>query len=192
MSIQVIGKNIDIGGALRDRVSDRLEMAAGKYFDGGFSAHVAVEKVRSGFLTDCVIHLDTGISLQSKGEGDDAYQAFDRSAEKLETRLRRYKRRLKGHSAKASAEDAVAYIIAPPESDDDDEADGGDNPVIVAENPTRIPRLSVADAVMALDLGEAPAFVFRHGNSGRINVVYRRDDGHVGWVDPQESESSDA
>ncbi len=188
MTIQIIGKNIDVGEALRERVDDRLDLAAGKYFDGGYSAHVSMEKSRSGFTADCTIHLDTGIALQAHGEGGDAYHAFDRAAERLETRLRRYKRRLKNHNTRGPAEDAISYLIAPQGEDkDDDPAD--DNPVIIAETPSRIPVLTVADAVMALDLGEAPTVVFRHAGSGRMNVVYRRNDGHVSWVDPQVSET---
>lgn len=185
MTVNIVGKNIDVGEALRERAHARLELAADKYFDGGFSAHVAAEKTRSGFTVDCVVHLDTGIALQASGEGSDAYQAFEKAADRIETRLRRYKRRLKKHNARGPAEAAISYVIAPPSDDDTERSEEDDNPVVIAETPSQIPVLSIADAVMALDLGSTPAIVFRHAVSRRINVVYRRDDGHVGWVDPQ-------
>ncbi|MCB1492681.1 MAG: ribosome-associated translation inhibitor RaiA [Rhodobiaceae bacterium] len=189
MTVQIIGKNINIGDSLRTRVGERLEFATGKYFDGGYSGHVSIEKARSGFTTECAVHLDTGIVLHTHGEGDDAYLAFDRAAERLEKRLRRYKRRLKTHNTRGPAEEAISYVIAQQAEDDEDIEPEGEDTVIVAERPARIPVLTVADAVMALDLGAEPALVFRNAGSGRMNVVYRRHDGHVGWVDPQTGDS---
>ncbi|MEM6665161.1 MAG: ribosome-associated translation inhibitor RaiA [Pseudomonadota bacterium] len=193
MSVKVSGKGIDVGDALRTRIEDRLAMALDKYFDGGHAGNVTLVKERSGFEAECVVHLDTGIVLQGGGSAGDAYQAFEQSAEHLEKRLRRYKRRLKDHRASAvgKAEAAMAYVLQAPDLPDDaEDADVPDNPLVIAEGAAKVPSLSVADAVMALDLADAPALVFRHATSGRVNVVYRRNDGHIGWTDPEDQAAS--
>ncbi|MEJ8570543.1 ribosome hibernation-promoting factor, HPF/YfiA family [Microbaculum marinum] len=191
MQLRVTGKNIDVGDALRDQITERLGAALEKYFDGGWSGQVTVEREGSGFRTECRIHLDSGIDLQSRGKAQDAYQSFDQSAERLEKRLRRYKRRLKDHHLEHNVEEALAatsYVIAATSDEEPAEAQStDDNPVVIAETETKVRRMTVGMAVMALDLSEAPVVMFRNIASGRMNVVYRRGDGNIGWIDPTES-----
>jgi len=187
MPFRVSGKNIDIGEALRERVSARVVEALSKYFNGGYSGHVTVEKEGFGFRTECAIHLDSGIVLHTEANAADAYASADQAAERIEKRLRRYKRRLKDHHvARANGApviDAPSYVIEAPAHDDDEEVTEF-NPVIIAETTTALKQLSVSEAVMELDMTGAPVVVFRHASHGRVNLVYRRPDGNVGWVDP--------
>jgi ribosome hibernation promoting factor len=199
MSFRVSGKNIDVGDALRSRINERIAEATAKYFDGGFSGHVTVGKEGFGFRTECVIHLDSGIVLEAQAMAADAYASADQVAVRIEKRLRRYKRRLKNHQTVAhngAASEprpiqAPSYVIAAPEHEHDDELTGFD-PVIIAESTTALKRLSVSDAVMELDLTGVAVVVFRHAGHGRINLVYRRGDGHIGWIDPPMIEAKDA
>lgn len=193
MPFRVSGKNLDIGDALRERVSARIVEALSKYFDGGYSGHVTVEKEGFGFRTECAIHLDSGMTLHTDANAADAYASADQAALRIEKRLRRYKRRLKDRSAARangangmSVIDAPSYVIEAPEQDSDEEVTEF-NPVIIAEATTAMKRLSVSEAVMELDLTGAPVVVFRHAIHGRVNLVYRRPDGNVGWVDPPAS-----
>jgi ribosomal subunit interface protein len=195
MPFRVSGRNIDVGEALRARINARVTEATAKYFDGGFSGHVTVGKEGFGFRTECVIHLDSGIVLESDALAADAYASADQAAMRLEKRLRRYKRRLKDHQvARADGQtadqagdrmsiDAPSYVIAAPAHDSEEEVAEW-NPVIIAESTTILKRLSVSEAVMELDMTGVPVVVFRHAGHGRINLVYRRADGHIGWVDP--------
>jgi ribosomal subunit interface protein len=196
MPFRVSGKNIDLGEALRSRINERIAEATAKYFDGGFSGHVTVGKEGFGFRAECVIHLDSGIVLEAEAMAADAYASADQAAERIEKRLRRYKRRLKQHQADGAppeprAIQAQSYVIAAPEHDNDDELTGLD-PVIIAESTTALKRLSVSDAVMELDLTGAAVVVFRHAGHGRVNLVYRRGDGNIGWIDPPRVEAKDA
>jgi ribosomal subunit interface protein len=192
MPFRVSGKNIDIGEALRARVNARIAEAMGKYFDGGYSGHVTVGKEGFGFRTECVIHLDSGIMLEAEGMAADAYASADQAAIRIEKRLRRYHRRLKGRpinradgvaSALTPDVEAPSYVIAAPQHEDGEDT-GEFNPVIIAESTTALKQLSVSEAVMELDMTGAPVVVFRHAGHGRVNLVYRRADGHIGWVDP--------
>ncbi len=188
MPFRVSGKNLDIGGALRERVNARIVEALSKYFDGGYSGHVTVEKDGFGFRTECAIHLDSGVTLHTEANAADAYTSADEAALRIEKRLRRYKRRLKDHHAAnrangAAVLDAPSYVIEAPAHDEDEEVTEF-NPVIIAESTTVLKQLSVSEAVMELDMTGAPVVVFRHANHGRVNLVYRRPDGNVGWVDP--------
>jgi len=189
MSFRVSGKNIEVGEALRERISARVHESLEKYFDGGFSGHVTVGKEAFGFHTECVVHLDSGIVLRSDSMAGDAYVSADQAAEKLDKRLRRYHRRLKDYhgngrgNGHAKDIDAPSYVIAAPEHENDEE-ESGFNPVIIAESTTSLKRLSVSEAVTELDMTGAPVMVFRHASHGRVNLVYRRVDGNVGWIDP--------
>jgi ribosomal subunit interface protein len=190
MPFRVSGKNIDMGEALRERIGTRIREALDKYFDGGFSGHVTVGKEAFGFQTECVVHLDSGISLRAESMAADAYLSADLAAENLEKRLRRYHRRLKDyhaanrHNGRAALEPgAPSYVLAAPEHDSDEDV-AEYNPVIIAESTTSLKRLSVSEAVTELDMTGAPVMVFRHAGHGRVNVVYRRADGNVGWIDP--------
>lgn len=186
MTLQVTGKNLDVGETLRAYIVERIENTLDKYFGKGQSGHVRIEKERSAFRTDCSIQLSSGLSLQSRGEATDAYASADQALERLDKRLRRYKRRLKRHHGPATTAEldmqAPYYVIDAGEEEQEEQVDG--NPVIVAETQTVIRELPVSDAVMQLDLSEAPFIVFRNASHGRVNVVYRRPDGNVGWIDP--------
>jgi ribosomal subunit interface protein len=196
MTLRVSGKSISVGEALRDRVSERTEEVLRKYFDGNYSGHITLSKDGFGFRTDCALHLDSGITLEAESNAADAYASADQALAMIEKRLRRYKSRLKDRSARkthaaavAIAEmsmptlDAPSYVIEAPASDDEDEVTAY-NAVIIAEATTSLKQLSVSEAVMELDLTGAPVIVFQHGSSGRVNIIYRRPDGNVGWVDP--------
>src|SRR5436190_3006258 len=194
MTLRISGKSINVGEALRGRVSDRTDEVLRKYFDGNYSGHITLSKDGFGFRTDCALHLDSGITLEAESSAGDAYASADQALLMIEKRLRRYKSRLKDRSARkahvasaAFAEmespvlDAPSYVIEAPA---DEEDVSGYNPVIIAEATTALKRLSVSEAVMELDLTGATCLVFQHGSSGRVNVIYRRADGNVGWVDP--------
>jgi ribosome hibernation promoting factor len=195
MSFRVSGKNVDLGDALRERVSDRIAEAMSKYFAGGYSGHVTLEREGFGFRTECAVHLDSKITLHAEGMAPDAYASADQAALRIEKRLRRYHRRLKDHRPErldgSPAPDAASYVIAAPEHDIEFEIDGF-TPVIIAESTTTLKRLSVSDAVTELDMTGAPVVVFRHAVHGRINVVYRRGDGHFGWIDPQSQSAGES
>src|SRR5271167_2625513 len=190
MTLRISGKSINVGDALRGRVTARTEEVLRKYFDGNYSGHITLSKDGFGFRTDCSLHLDSGITLEADSNAADAYASADQALLMIEKRLRRYKSRLKDRSARkahvasaAMAElDAPSYVIEAP-SEGDEEVTGY-NPVIIAEATTSLKRLSVSEAVMELDLTGAACLVFQHGSSGRVNVIYRRPDGNVGWIDP--------
>ena len=184
-NLRISGKNMDIGSSLRQHVSDRISEAVDKYFDGGFSGHVTIEREGSGFRCECIIHLDTGVNLETSARHvGDATLCFDQSADKIEKRLRRYKRRLKDHHANShkESEDAATFVLQAPDSHDEIPEDY--NPVIIAETQTPLRKMAVGTAVMHLDLTEAPVVVFTNPSNGAVNVVYRRVDGNIGWIDP--------
>ena len=185
MTLRISGKHMDIGDAFRVRINGRIGEAIGKYFDRGFSGHVTVIKSASRYTADCMVRLDSGASLQATGEAQDPTQAFDAAAERLEKRLRRYKRRLKSHSlgtANGQATD-VAYAIMEPLADDDEDMPENFAPAIVAESTVALKTMSVASAVIELDTKDSPVFVFRNAGSDQVNIVYRRSDGNIGWID---------
>jgi ribosomal subunit interface protein len=190
MTLRISGKSISVGEALRSRVSERTDEVLRKYFDGNYSGHITLSKDGFGFRTDCSLHLDSGITLEADSNATDAYASADQALLMIEKRLRRYKSRLKDRSARktyaanaALADiDAPSYVIeAPTESDEEVTAY---SPVIIAEATTSLKQFSVSEAVMELDLTGAACIVFQHGSSGRVNIIYRRADGNVGWVDP--------
>jgi ribosomal subunit interface protein len=183
MSLRVSGKSVDIGDAFRGHVESRIGEALDKYFDGGFTGHVTVEREGHGYKTDCAIHLDTGIVLKAEGRAADVHQSFDIAAERIDKRLRRYKRRLKEHHhRKQESAPATEYVLAAP--DEEAESPVEADPVVIAEQATSLENMTVSSAVMALDLTDSAVVVFRNAGHGGINVVYRRSDGHIGWIDP--------
>jgi ribosomal subunit interface protein len=194
MTLRISGKSISVGEALRSRVSERTDEVLRKYFDGNYSGHITLSKDGFGFRTDCSLHLDSGITLEADSNATDAYASADQALLMIEKRLRRYKSRLKDRHARktyaASAAlaglngaglDAPSYVIEAPEGDEEVTEY---SPVIIAEATKSLKRLSVSEAVMELDLTGAACIVFQHGSSGRVNIIYRRTDGNVGWVDP--------
>ena len=196
MQIQVAGKQVDVGAALRDRITDDLSNSIGKYFDRGGAADVTVSRSGHGFRVDCALALDSGQKLQSHGSGGDAHAAFTDALGKIETRVRRYKRRLKDHSPAANAkqEERAVYttLRSPDDSVDDIDwdaeepiSDGAPSAMVIAENDTEVKVLTVSGAVMELDLTESQTIVFRNAAHGGLSVVYRRSDGNIGWIDPE-------
>lgn len=186
MTLQVTGKNVDAGEAFKVYIRDKISSVLEKYIGPELSGHVRLSKERSVFRTDCSIRLRTGLLLEAHGEGHDAYSSADAAIERLEKRVRRYKRRLKNHHngrGDSSLQDVTArdYVVQLEEPDDD----ARENPIVVAENPRGITNMTVSEAVMRLDLSESSFLIFRNAGNGGLNVVYRRDDGNVGWIDPE-------
>lgn len=189
MSVRVSGKHMDVGEAFRSRIEDRLDQSVAKYYDGNFSGTVVMSKDGPRFSTDCMLHLDTGVVFQAAGEAHDPEISFAEAAERIEKRLRRYKRRLKDHYAGGNGQQRdVAYtVMAPPSpvgQNEMDEVPDDYSPAIIAETSLKVGTMSVASAVMELDRRDSPVVVFRNAGSGEVNIVYRRPDGHFGWVDP--------
>lgn len=187
MQVQVTGKNLSIGDALRARIEERLGDGIARHFDSAVSAHVTVEKQKNLFRCECVLHLPTGVVLQARDENADAYQGFAATAGHLEKQLRRYKTRLRDHQRErraAEARAAASYVLAPVPEDDEATSAGG-APAIIAETEITIPVLSVGDAAMQLDISGLPFLAFHDAGTKRFNIVYRREDGNIGWIDPR-------
>ncbi|WP_374370049.1 ribosome hibernation-promoting factor, HPF/YfiA family [Dongia sp.] len=190
MNLTVKGKNIEIGDALKTRAQESLDHIFGKYFSNPIEATVTMSKEAYFFTAQISVHVGRGIMLQAEGQGDNANAAYDLAAETLAKRLRRYKRRLRDHHRAATETmRAQQYILAQePEEADEPEAihaNGEVQPVVVAEMQTDIPTLTVGEAVMRLDLANSQAMMFLNRAHGGLNMIYRRTDGHIGWVDPR-------
>ena len=190
MNLSVSGKQIDIGDALRTHVDQALAGAVAKYFDAAQDGAVTFSRDGHLFRCDMAVHVGRGIQMHSEAQADDIYRAFDAALDRMDKRLRRHKRRLRehrgaaaGHDANQDGQAAAQYILAA-ENDDAAEMASGD-PVVVAEMQTRIMALTVGEAVMHLDLRHEQALMFRNRAHGGLNMVYRRADGSIGWVDPQ-------
>jgi ribosomal subunit interface protein len=201
MQVQVSGKHVDVGEALRERVDTEITTTIGKYFDRGGSADVVVSRDGHSFRVDCSVNLASGQRLQSHGLGGDAHVAFDAALAKIETRIRRYKRRLKSHSAAATAkqaETAAYYVLQAPAAAEEDDGwaeDGAEGPpaaMVIAEIQSPLRTMTVSMAVLELDLVESQTVVFRNAAHGGLSVVYRRSDGNIGWIDPERAVSSGA
>lgn len=198
MQVQVTGKHVDVGEALRSRVSDELSSSIGKYFDrDGGGADVVVSREGHSFRVDCAVTLASGQQLTTHGLGGDAHVAFDAASAKMEKRIRRYKNRLKDHHPQAmarQAETAAYYVLQAPEEGDDEEFDGlaasFPEPLVIAETETQINVMTVSMAVMELDLTESQTIVFRNAAHGGLSVVYRRPDGNIGWIDPERTRAN--
>ncbi len=195
MQVQVTGKHVDVGEALRSRVSHELSTSIAKYFDReGGGADVVVSREGSAFKVDCAVTLASGQQLTTHGVGGDAHMAFDAALEKMSKRIRRYKNRLKDHHPQAvaakQAESAAYFVIASTDLDDEDYEDDAPGqtfaePMIIAETERTVRSMTVSMAVMELDLTEAQTIVFRNAAHGGLSVVYRRPDGNIGWIDPE-------
>lgn len=176
---------MEIGDAFRTRIEGRIGEAIDKYFDGGFSGRVNVVKSGSRFTADCMIHLDSGMALQATGDAQEPTAAFEVAADRFEKRLRRYKRRLKSHGPGANGNSTdIAYTVMAPVADEEDEVPEDYAPAIVAESTVLLTTMSVASAVIELDTKDSPVFVFRNAGNDHVNIVYRRADGNIGWIDP--------
>lgn len=187
MRYQISGKQIDVGTALQTHVQDDLGSAVAKYAERPTDANVIFSKSASEYVCETTVHLSTGLTTQAKAHAHEIYESFDKCCDKIEKQLRRYKRRLKDHH-KDRAEPvelmgASSYILASESEDQESEPDSL-QPMIVAEMETQIPSLTVGEAVMQMELAGAPVLVFRNESKEGLNVVYRRDDGNIGWIDP--------
>ena len=193
MQVQVTGKHVDVGEALRRRVTDEISTSIGKYFDRGGGAEVVVGRDGTSFKVDCDVTLASGQQLTTHGLGNDAHTAFNVALERMDKRIRRYKRRLKDRHAQAQArqaETAAYFVLQPPALDEDEDVDetvevSFPEPMVIAETEKPIETLTVSMAVLELDLTESQTIVFRNAAHGGLSVVYRRPDGNIGWIDPQ-------
>ena len=188
MDVQITGKSIDLGEALQLHVREAMSAGVHKYFDRGAEASVNFGKDGSRFTTEATVHLASGVFLAANGRGGDAYASFDEAMEKLEKRVRRYKRRLKDHHSKDRSpmpeEAAASYVLQGPLSNGHDVSESEeDAPLVIAESDTSLRSMTVTDAVMQLDLTELPVIVFRNAKNGALSVVHRREDGNIGWIE---------
>jgi ribosomal subunit interface protein len=190
MQITVSGKQVDLSDALRTRVSDHLDVIATKYFDHALEAQVTFSRARSFFTCDISVHAGRGLTLRGEGEAADANTAFDDAAEHIAKRLRRYRRRVNEHAREIAnrerPEAARQYTLQ--QEDSATATNGGAETVayatVIAEQITEISVLSVGEAVMRMDLADQPVLMFRNSTTAELNVVYRRSDGNIGWIDP--------
>lgn len=190
MRYQISGKQIDIGSALQTHVESELSGILEKYAGRPTDANVVFSKSGHEYVCEAVVHLSTGLTAQATDHATEIYAAFDGCSEKMDKQLRRYKRRLKDHHKERSQpvelSDSSSYILAP--NDDENEAKNDTvNAMIVAEMEEKIQSLSVGEAVMQMELANKPVLVFRNEKHNGVNVVYRRDDGNIGWIDPRSS-----
>ncbi len=189
MQITVSGKQVNLSDALRDRVAEHLDVIAGKYFDDALEANVTFSRARSFFTCDINVHAGRGLTLRGEGEAGDAHSAFDDAAEHIAKRLRRYRRRVNDHARdlvhRARPEAGRQYVLR---QDEDAVANPPtDTPAfatVIAESVAEINTLSVGEAVMRMDLADQQVMMFRNSATAELNVVYRRSDGHIGWIDP--------
>ena len=205
MNVAVSGRHMAVGDALRSRISEELVAGIGKYFERGGSAEVTVSRDGHSFCVDVVVLLATGQQLVASGMGGDAHAAFDAALTKVETRIRRYKRRLVNHHASGAAKGApemasVVVLRAPEDEDEFDEewgadgsaADGAPAAMVIAEAQAAVKTQTVSMAVMELDMSGSPVVLFRNAAHGGLSVVYRRTDGNIGWIDPERTPVSKA
>ena len=201
MHIQVVSKGIDVSGALREQILERVEDGVAKYFNRPGEAYVSVSREGAGFRVECSVHLPSGVMLQAHGDAADAYKAAENMMERLEKRLRRYKRKLKNHhndnKAELPAESLPIVVLKGmrdthvDDDDDDDEDDthgapsnGAPEPIVIAEQVGEVRTLTVGMASLELDAADSPFLLFRNAANGGLNIVYRRPDGHIGWLNP--------
>ena len=195
MQVFVSGRHVELGEALRGRVESRLAARVGKYFRQALDAQVQFSRARHLYRSDISVHARRGVSARAHAEADDIQAAFEMAADRIEKRLRRFKRRLTDHhdrrppaagnSAADEAGEVARQTVLAAENEDEPEPEAGvDGPVTIAESTTPIHTLAVRDAVMRLELGQLPVLMFRNAGNGRHNVVYRREDGNIGWLDP--------
>ncbi len=195
MQITVSGKQVDLSDALRVHVANHLDTITNKYFDHALEANITFSRARSFFTCDINMHAGRGLTLRGEGEAADAHAAFDDAAEHIAKRLRRYRRRMSEHSrdqaARERPEAARQFVLREvyerdhsADAVDRTDSETGPHAAVIAETAAEILILSVGDAVMRMDLADQPVMMFRNAASGVLNVVYRRSDGHIGWIDP--------
>jgi ribosomal subunit interface protein len=188
MRFQVSGRHLDVGDALQEHVKTEVGVVLEKFSGRPTDAHVIFSRDAHEMACEAIIHLSTGLTVQAKGQATEIYAAFADCTEKMEKQIRRYKRRLKDHHKErvepVTVTDGTSYVLQADGADSVGE-DEPDQPIIIAESATKIPTLSVGEAVMQMELNHAAQLVFRNAKHQGINVVYKRDDGNVGWVDPR-------
>lgn len=189
MEVSVKGHNVDVGDALRGHIEEQLQAGVGKYFDKALDGSVTISRETThGFHVEITVHPLRAMTVQAGASGEDAYGAFDGALERIAKQLRRYKRRLKNHHKPRPNDGFLAaqqYVLQSGHEDTEVPEEG--DPAIIAEMDTEIATLSVGEAVMRMDLAHAPVHMFRNTTSGRLNVVYRREDGNIGWIDPEQA-----
>lgn len=202
MQIQVVSKGIDVSDSLRGSILGRVEDGVAKYFSRPGEAYVAISREGTGFRVDCSLHLPSGVMLQAHGDAGDAYKAAEITMGKLEKRLRRYKRKLKNHHHHQKSElpaEEFPFVVLKGMRDsfddnDDDDTDGNANgapePIVIAESQGEVRTLTVGMASLELDAADSPFLMFKNAANGGLNIVYRRPDGHIGWVDPARTSQS--
>jgi ribosomal subunit interface protein len=188
MHLTVTGKQIDTGDAFRSHVEASLGSILGKYFKTAIEAHVVLSKEAHLSRAEISIHIGRGIVVNAGGAAAEAHTAFDCAAERIAKQMRRYKRRLRDHHAKGrepsdASGRATNYVLAP--IAEEEAEDTGSAPAVIAEMSTEVPNLTVGEAVMRMDLAAAPVLLFRNRSHGELNIVYRRTDGNIGWIDPE-------
>lgn len=202
MQLTLTGKQIDVGDALRRHIEGSLDSILGKYFGSAIEAHVVVSREAHLNRAEISVRIGRGIVVNARAAASELYAAFDAGAERVAKQLRRYKRRLRDHHNKArdpaaDGELAMAYVLAPVSENDEEDAaaqgesaeaetaEVGNAPAVIAEMSTELPHLTVGEAAMRMDLADAPVLLFRNRSHGELNLVYRRADGNIGWIDPQ-------
>ena len=192
MQLSVKGKQIDVGDALRTHVETQLKDITSKYFSETLDAQVTFSREAHLFRADIMVHAGRGILLQSFASANEPYPAFDQAAGRIAHRLRRYKNKIKHHHHESVRQDeammAKTFVLHGEEHNREEEAN--DNPVVVAEMTTSIETLTVSEAVMRMDLGDLPALMFRNRANNGLNMIYRRTDGHIGWIDPTHGQTA--
>ena len=189
MQLTVTGKQLDTGDSFRRHVEASLSSILGKYFKTAIEAHVVLSREAHLCRAEISVHIGRGIVVNARASAAEAYTAFDGAAERIAKQMRRYKRRLRDHHAKAreaseASERAMDYVLAPIAEEIEEEGAGG-APAVIAEMSTDVPNLTVGEAVMRMDLADAPVLLFRNRSHGELNLVYRRADGNIGWIDPE-------
>ena len=190
MHLTITGKQTDTGDALRRHVEASLGSILGKYFKTAIEAHVVFSKEAHMSRGEISLHIGRGIVVNASAAAAETYTAYDAAAERIAKQLRRYKRRLRAHHAKArkpaeASERARDYVLAPIAEEPEEEEEAGGGPTVVAEMSTELPNLTVSEAVMRMDLADAQVLLFRSRSHGELNLVYRRADGNIGWIDPE-------
>jgi ribosomal subunit interface protein len=197
MQLTVTGKQIDTGDALREHVEESLNAILGKYFKTAIEAHVVFSKEAHMSRAEVSLRIGRGIVVNAGAAAVEPYAAFDAAADRIAKRMRRYKRRLRDHHAKAAREPFEAgervtdYVLAPI-AEETGQEEVGDAPAVIAEMRTDLPSLTVGEAAMRMDLADAPVLLFRNRSHGELNLVYRRADGNIGWIDPELSRGRQA
>lgn len=191
MDIQVKGKQVDVGDSLRQHIENSVSAISEKYFGNPLDSSVTISRQGQDFRADITVHVGKGIDVQGQGSAVDAYAAFDEAGQHIDTRLRRYKRRIRDHhrNADRSSQQALQYVLQAEDEDNgqDEKQDDQWHPMVVAEMTTSVDNLTVGQAVMRMDLADLPAMMFRNSAHGGLNMVYRRPDGNIGWIDPKDT-----